>query len=1053
MRSDDATHEDAALVCDRLADALADHFALLGRGLTDRAVDDAVRPLLGLQLNALGGEVTATVLERIDALRQAIASSTTSTSVRVAATQQVSAPGVPGYAPALGGQARDGLWAAWLSFEPRSGDEVTVRRLDAAIEQPWPATPDDPDHLDDPDAPATTGRRVVVRPTLASGPGAEGAWLLYSTPNHAPAAGSGWQLWARRIGADGIGAAELVTHGVDHALNQEACLDGSGRLHMVCQQLDGGRFRIAYRCRDADGWSDAELVSPAGENAWDPCLVVHDDRVTLFWSTYRRHRFRIVGRARAGGGPHGRGWDAELEVPTGADRHALHPQAAADRDGLVWLTYDSVAVPDQASSGLTRFRAAADVGTGGTHDPVPDFDLTCHVEVVAVTGRTFGTPVTTQPIAERAAACYPRVAVDGDGRLWLAHRTMRQLPFGDYLAHVAVRVHDGDDWSPPRLLPTSDGTCAELSLSPGEHGVTVLYHSDDHARRHLAMLRGHAQPSQYLSSEEALRREHLRLPSTQRMAAGGHVGEGVVTATAVRADSPARRPRLSTVAPDPAATTTGTDPGPDTGTGTDPRDHTPVGRPPGGPTQHLYWGDLHRHSNVSRCGAGLDIAAEDHYRFADDLLGCDFWALTDHAENTSDLNWHHLKKLANAFYRPGSHASLIGFEWTSFVHGHLNVIYAGDDGPIVSSVEATADDPEKLWQRLDGHEALTIPHHPASWVYPTNWSYRSERFLRLVEVFQACTGSYESHWCHRQYHDAVGTGSSVQDALRAGHRLGFIGSTDHGNGAAYVGLYADRLDRAAVMQALTERRCFAATRRGIVPELRIGEAGMGQEVSLGAGAAPSITYGGEGIAELAVVQLVRDGVVVASSNDQAVGGVDVLAGEAATPVLLRLDVQVVVHEGGPRDLTGIVRVDGPARLVATQWYPPEVTSVDAEVMTWSTTLPQRYGKRLLPPGVVTLGVTVSGHPQALVSVEAGDARLQASLADLCNLTDGRTRTVEAAGCDVRARVGIGGLTGLGTRRWTAQAPEGLVRAGSWYYVRVIQVDGEIAWSSPVWVDA
>ena len=572
---DDATHEDAAAVCERLADALSDYFVMLAGGLTDSAVDDAVRPLLGLQLNALGGEATATVLAGIDRLQRTIASCDTSTSVRVAATQSVTEPGQLGYAPVLGGASTDGRWAAWLSFHPDSGDQVVIRRLGAALEPLLPPT----------SVAGATGRRhVVVRPTLACGRGAEDTWLLYSTPGDRAAgdggpAGGGWRIWARRLGtgeagADGVGAAELVSQGVDHALNQEVVVDDAGRLHVVCQQLHEGRFRTAYRCRDAGGWSVADLLSPADENAWDPCLVVRDGQVTVFWSAYRRGRFRVVRRCRAPGRWDEPGsWDDELEVATGADRHALHPQAAAGPDE-VWLTYDSLAVPDQASSGLTRFRAAADVGAGGVHDPVPDFDLACHVEVVAIRGRELSTPVASAPVAERAAACYPRVAVDGAGRLWLAHRSMRQLPFGDYLAHVAVRVHLGDDWSPPRLLPTSDGTCAEFSLCPDEHGVTALYHGDDHARRHLEMLRGHSRPAQYLSSEEAQRREHLRLPSTRRMAAGGHVGEGPVTATLLRSDSPAHRPRLSPLPLDPTSDDR-------EATTPRPRDHTPRGWPAG----------------------------------------------------------------------------------------------------------------------------------------------------------------------------------------------------------------------------------------------------------------------------------------------------------------------------------------------------------------------------------------------------------------------------------------------------------------------------------------
>jgi Protein of unknown function (DUF3604) len=461
----------------------------------------------------------------------------------------------------------------------------------------------------------------------------------------------------------------------------------------------------------------------------------------------------------------------------------------------------------------------------------------------------------------------------------------------------------------------------------------------------------------------------------------------------------------------------------------------------------LYWGDLHRHSNISRCGAGLDIDAEDHYRYAEDLLGSDFWALTDHSENTSDLNWHHLKKLANTFYRPGAHTSLIGFEWTSFIYGHMNVIYAGDDGPIFSSIDAATHDPAGLWEQLDPHEALTIPHHPASWVYPTDWTYRSERFLRLVEVFQACTGSYESLWAHRQYHDALAPQSTVTAALQAGHRVGLIGSTDHGNGVAYVGLYADSLNRASVFEALSERRCFAATRRGIVPDLRIGSATMGQEVLLADASAVPIRVAAAGIAELSVIQLVCDGEVVATIDASTEsGGTPTRDGWLAVP----LDVQALSTEGGPRELVGSINVSDGARLVPTAFYPPEVTAVSESNLTWSSALPPWYGKRRSPPAIVNIGVTIEGPADALITIEAGGVNHQLQLGEL---TDERMWTVSDDLLELRARRGTGGLIGMSTTHWEGQLPADLLKAGSWYYLRVIQVDGETAWSSPIWVDS
>jgi hypothetical protein len=1020
-----------------LADALSDYFALLDRGVSDPEVDAAVLPLVGLSLHSLDGEAASRVDEHSANLQRAVRESTTAPSpIDVSSVAAMAHPSALGYSPALAGGGSAGSWAAWLSFDSGVGDRLHVRRLGADLSLGGNAGTTGASL---PRVASAAATEVLVRPTLGAHPAVPSSWVMYAAP-----VAEGWQVRAHELTEAGIGPAEVVTQNASHSLNQEAILDAEGRIHVVHQELRDGHFRVVYRTRHGPGeWTPGALVSEAGESAWDPCLALDQGTLTVFWSCYRRGRFRLMMRRLISGT-----WTEVDEVATVPQRHAMHPQCVADPDGGVWLTYDALSIPEEASSGLTRYVRAEVLAEGRRrqepHDPVPGFELSCQIEVLLVGEDWCSAPRSAQVLTERTAACYPRVAVDPLGRLWLAYRSMRQLPFGEYVAHAAVRVHQGSDWSAPRLLPSSDGTCAEVALvaGDGEHdAVRLIYHGDNHTARHLAMLRNPEPDPGTRGTEEEQRREHLRLPSTERVAAGGHVGAGRVTVATLNADLSLRptslRPQMRPLAPETEAARDSAR-RPDQG--------APTGADASG--RHLYWGDLHRHSNISRCGAGLDIGAEDHYRFAEDLLGLDFWALTDHAEHTSDVNWHYLKKLANAFNRPGTHTSLVGFEWTSFKHGHLNVIYAGADGPIYSSVDPVTDDPAKLWSKLEGHRALTIPHHPASWVYPTNWTFHHDEFLRLVEVFQACTGSYESHWCHRQYQDALAPGASVQDALHAGHRLGFIGSTDHGNGVAYVGVYAERLDRAAVLQALADRRCFAATRRGIVPHLEVGPASMGQELSLSA-----MTFGGSGIAELSVVELVRDGVVVATSPLPVPQSRRDATGRGT--VVVPLDLQVISHMGGARALAGTVTVDGDATLRATEWLAPEVDSVSPTSLSWSASLPEWYGKRQRPPATVTLGVTLDGDAGAEVAIEAGPCQLQATLGDLhAELADREASRVAAAdGWDLRVRQGAGGLTGLGADSWQGTAPTEVLRPNSWYYVRVIQVDGEIAWSSPVWVDA
>ena len=145
-------------------------------------------------------------------------------------------------------------------------------------------------------------------------------------------------------------------------------------------------------------------------------------------------------------------------------------------------------------------------------------------------------------------------------------------------------------------------------------------------------------------------------------------------------------------------------------------------------TYQLYWGDLHRHSLVSRCTSGDEPSLEDFYRYAWDVNEYDFWAVTDHAENSTAYQWWSIQKIADLLHVPGRFVPLYGFEWTSADCGHQNVIY-GDvarGAPIFSAFAEGSTTPDGLWRGLAAHPrfpAITIPHHPGSAMVHNDWDY------------------------------------------------------------------------------------------------------------------------------------------------------------------------------------------------------------------------------------------------------------------------------------------------------------------------------------------
>ncbi|MBA2528861.1 MAG: DUF3604 domain-containing protein, partial [Euzebyales bacterium] len=467
-----------------------------------------------------------------------------------------------------------------------------------------------------------------------------------------------------------------------------------------------------------------------------------------------------------------------------------------------------------------------------------------------------------------------------------------------------------------------------------------------------------------------------------------------------------------------------------------------------GEDHHLYWGDLHRHSLISRCTAADEPSLEEFYRYSWDVCEYDFWAVTDHSENSTAYQWWCIQKIADLFRVDGRFVPLYGFEWTS-MFGHQNVIYASGQrgGPIFSSLAEGSERPDQLWEllrRFPDHPAITIPHHPGSGMVPYDWSYYDPDYLRLVEIFQACRGNYEDDGCFRQYADATLPGSFVLDGLRRGHRFGLIASSDHGNGASYVGAYAPGLDREAIFDALRSRRTMGATARDIVLDTRIGDTFMGGERRLTGPV--ELDVHARGYRDLARVDVLRNGELVHS----VVPELDLPPGWIAVPLRLEWGMNP-----SPTDWSGSLHVER-GEVLQTAYWSPEVQQVGRTSVCWAAATQSFGGGGIYGPTRGGIELTVVGPPEAVVGVDSRAGKVSADLATLrehpVDATSTTMSTRAQASGRLRLQPGVGGLSSLGGSqlrlRWTDERSE-----PAWYYARVYLVDGEMAWSSPIWVDS
>ncbi|MEM7352995.1 MAG: CehA/McbA family metallohydrolase, partial [Acidobacteriota bacterium] len=305
--------------------------------------------------------------------------------------------------------------------------------------------------------------------------------------------------------------------------------------------------------------------------------------------------------------------------------------------------------------------------------------------------------------------------------------------------------------------------------------------------------------------------------------------------------------------------------------------------------QRILWGDLQNHSNVSDGTA----TPEEHFLYARDVAALDVMALTDHdhwgllfLDQHPEL-WAANRELVRRFHQPGRFVALLGYEWTSWVHGHRHVLFFGDDGPLLSTLDPATDEPRELWAALRGHRALTIAHHSAGGPVATDWSIPPDPEIEPVTEIVSVHGSSEAADSPSVIHQPV-AGNFVRDALGRGYRFGFLGSSDGHDGHPGLGhlasptgglaaILADELTREAVYQALRARRVYATSGPRILLRVSFGGHPMGSEIALGAAGTegPAAPLGPDTLivraiapAPLSRVDVIRSGQVVEAYDCQ-----------------------------------------------------------------------------------------------------------------------------------------------------------------------------------------
>ena len=238
----------------------------------------------------------------------------------------------------------------------------------------------------------------------------------------------------------------------------------------------------------------------------------------------------------------------------------------------------------------------------------------------------------------------------------------------------------------------------------------------------------------------------------------------------------------------------------------------------------IYFGNLHAHSELSD-GKGSPLEA---YTYARDFGDLDFFSLSDHGEQLNlwpwEDRWEQLVSAANATYMPGVFVSLWGFEWSSVIYGHINVLNTDDYTDSVSMYSI-----DRLYTWIGNRPAAFGQYnHPGEYddlnsefdhlkLYP-------EAVNQMVGIETLNGGDdFDIYYYGGSWSSAY---SYWDEGNRNGWYLGPLGNQDNHHrdwgtrNEFRTAILAQGLTREAVVDAITQRRFYATEDKNLYLDFR-----------------------------------------------------------------------------------------------------------------------------------------------------------------------------------------------------------------------------------------
>lgn len=491
---------------------------------------------------------------------------------------------------------------------------------------------------------------------------------------------------------------------------------------------------------------------------------------------------------------------------------------------------------------------------------------------------------------------------------------------------------------------------------------------------------------------------------------------------------------------------------------------------------NVYFGDLHNHSEVGYARGSLARAfevASNHL----DFLGFTphgYWHDIGTYENNIEKKWldgfevtrrrwPEVLDMLRKYDQPGKFVTIPGFEWHSTSLGDYHILFSSLDADYVRF-----DDLRAFQRFAKQQRAIMIPHHPSNRLghRGANLEWLDPEVSPVIEIYSEW-GNAEHDRAPYPYirHTEGGrwTKNTLHHFLAQGYRLGVIASTDDhlgfpgGYREGLAAVLAPELTREAIFDAIRNRRTYAVTGDRIGMDFHLNGKLMGAELPYTRDRELAISV--TGWDQLDRVEILKNNRVIHR---------DFPMDRTATPASWNRPVLVRFEYGwGPWPALDMTRIcdwdinitieNGTLEAVQTCFQSGPLDEMRRDRIV------ERSGKHLRLRSFTALRQQFEDiSTKAVVLKVLGEPRTRIKVALKQPTNESVTQTFEQlaesgemlfSGDFPKESAMLHRLVFADhyqTSYKVADTDDG--KTANWYYVRAVQANEQLAWSTPIWVN-